>query len=208
MSEDNISTDAVDIDVVNAAVNGLEPLVVDELTALKERATTLGITFHPNIGVYKLREKVAAAIEGKPAVPDVPEVTAPTEVVAEVETKAQRAARLRKDANQLVRIRVTCMDPAKKEWLGAMYSVSNSLVGTIKKYVPFNNDEGWHVPQMLLNHLRERTCQIFVSKTNPDGSKSRTGKIIKELAIEVMPALTAVELQELAQRQAMANNQD
>lgn len=193
MSEDTVEETGVD---------GLEPLVVDELTALKERATTLGITFHPNIGIDKLRDKVAAAIEGKPAVPDAPEV------VAEVETKAQRAARLRKEANQLVRIRVTCMDPAKKEWLGAMYSVSNSLVGTIKKYVPFNNDEGWHVPQMLLNHLRERTCQIFVSKTNPDGSKSRTGKIIKELAIEVMPALTSVELQELAQRQAMANNQD
>lgn len=201
-----MSEDTVVESTEETVVDGLEPLVVDELTALKERATTLGITFHPNIGVDKLREKVAAAIEGKPAVPDAPEVTAPTEVAAE--TKAQRAARLRKDANQLVRIRVTCMDPAKKEWLGAMYSVSNSLVGTIKKYVPFNNDEGWHVPQMMLNHLRERTCQIFVSKTNPDGSKSRTGKIIKELAIEVMPALTAVELQELAQRQAMANNQD
>jgi hypothetical protein len=40
------------------------------------------------------------------------------------------------------------------------------------------------------------------------GNTSRTGKLIKEFAIEVMPQLTSEELHDLAQRQAMSNSID
>jgi hypothetical protein len=40
--------------------------IPDELTSLKARADLMGITYHPSIGVDKLREKVQAALENKP----------------------------------------------------------------------------------------------------------------------------------------------
>ena len=41
----------------------LEDAPKDELTLLKERATLMGIQYHPSIGVDKLREKVTSALK-------------------------------------------------------------------------------------------------------------------------------------------------
>ena len=120
------------------------------------------------------------------------------------ETQSELRLRKRKEASELVRIRVTCMNPAKKEWDGEILSAGNSAVGTFKKYVPFNNEDGWHVPRIIYNQLLERKCQIFVTDKDGRGNKVRKGKMIREFAIEVLPQLTAAELRDLAQRQAMA----
>lgn len=172
----------------------------DELTALKARADLIGVKYHPSISLDKLREKVNAAVEGdKPAAP------AP---VAEEETDGQRRSRKKREANELVRIRLTCMNPAKKEWEGEIFTAGNSLVGSFTKFVPFNNEEGWHVPRILLNQIQQRQCQIFVSVRDERGNQTRKGKLIKEFAVEVLPNLTAEELAELARRQAMAKSID
>jgi hypothetical protein len=166
----------------------------DELESLKERATMLGIKFHPSIKVEALREKVAAAMtqETKPA--EVPTVSA--------------AESARKEAAKLIRIRLSCMNPAKKEWEGEIISVGNSVVGTYKKYIPFNADEGWHVPKIIYDALVERQCQVFVTVKDSRGNNMRKGKLIKEFNIEVLPHLTAEEIQELARRQAMSRSVD
>lgn len=129
-------------------------------------------------------------------------------VFAPVESAGQKRKRLKAEAEKLVRIRVACMNPAKKEWHGEIFTVGNSAVGTLRKYVPFNNDEGWHVPQMILTMIQERQCQVFVNKKTERGVTVREGKLIKEFAVEIMPELTPVELRELARRQAMAAGQD
>lgn len=119
------------------------------------------------------------------------------------ENIGQRRLRLKRHANELIRIRVTCMNPAKKEWEGEIIGAGNNLVGTLTKYIPFGNDDGWHVPRILYNVLRDRMAQIFVTTTDKkSGQKVRTGKMIKEFAIEVMEPLSSSELQELAARQA------
>ena len=110
------------------------------------------------------------------------------------------------EATKLVRIRVTCMNPAKKEWEGEIITVGNAGVGTYKKYIPFNADEGWHVPNIIYQALQERQCQVFVSSKTKNGVTIRQGKLIKEFAIEVLPPLTEEELKDLAQRQAMAKS--
>jgi len=125
-----------------------------------------------------------------------------------VESKAAKLARLRKEASRLIRIRISCMNPNKKEWEGEVFTVSNSAVGTHKKFVPFNNEDGWHVPNIIYKHLLERECQIFQTVKGPRGNKIRKGKLIKEFAIEVLTPLTPVEIQELATQQAMGNNID
>lgn len=129
-------------------------------------------------------------------------------VFSPVETAGQKRKRLKAEAEKLVRIRVTCMNPAKKEWHGEIFTTGNSAVGTLRKFVPFNNDEGWHVPQMILNMIQERQCQVFVNKKTQNGVTVREGKLIKEFAVEIMPDLTPAELRELARRQAMAAGQE
>lgn len=173
----------------------------DELNALKSRADMMGISYHPSIGLEKLREKVNAALTGAAEKTEEPAVVDPT-----AETEGQRNSRLKKEASKLVRVRVTCMNPAKKEWEGEIFSVGNAVVGSFTKYVPFNIDEGWHIPQMIYQMIKDRECQIFYTITDSRGNKTRKGKLVKEFSVEVLPPLTKEELHELAQRQAMSNS--
>lgn len=175
-------------------------LVQDELTTLKARADLLGINYHPSIGVEKLREKIAAAVADKPA----SQVKAATEETGETEHEMRR--RIRDEQLALVRIRLSCMNPAKTEWDGEIFTVGNSVVGTVTKYVPFNAEEGWHVPKILLDTLQDRQCQVFQAVKTKNGVTVRQGKLIKEFSIEILPPLTPEELKDLAQRQAMAGS--
>jgi len=188
----------------------LENVNLDELTILKERATKLGISFRANIGLDSLKEKIAAAMS------DTPEETKEEETIATpadnkgdvpIESKLEMQARLRKEASKLIRVRITCMNQNKKDWEGEMFTVSNSLVGTLKKYVPFDNAEGWHVPQMMLNMIKERKFQSFSTK-KVNGVKIREGKIVPEFSVEIMEPLNKEELGKLADRQAQANSID
>ena len=179
-----------------------EVLEQDELSVLKARADLLGISYHPSIGVEKLRDKLNTAIEGETKETK----NEGTGIGAPVESEAQKRLRLQAEATKLVRIRVTCMNPAKKEWEGEIITVGNAGVGTLKKYIPFNADEGWHVPNIMYEALKERMCQVFVSTKTKNGVTMRQGKLIKEFAIEVLPPLTEEELKDLAQRQAMAKS--
>lgn len=168
----------------------------DELASLKARADMLGIAYHPSIKVEKLREKVNTAM------------TTPTAKELELDAAAQEAAEQQKhidEASKLVRIVAVCMNPNKKEWVGEIYTVSNSVVGTFKKYVPFNVDEGWHVPNIIYQHLVQRECQVFYTVKDARGNSVRKGKLIKEFAINVLPPLTSEELRDLAQKQAMSH---
>jgi hypothetical protein len=178
-----------------------EILAQDELTTLKARADLLGISYHPSIGLEKLREKVnAAATSTKP----VTEEPAKASAAPVAETANQIRNRLKKEALKLVRIRVTCMNPAKAEWEGEIVTAGNAGVGSVTKFVPFNVEDGWHVPHIIYQQLVERQCQVFTTTTDSRGNKTRKGKLIREFAIEVLPALTEAELHDLAQRQAMA----
>lgn len=173
----------------------------DELSSLKARADMLGLSYHPSIGLDKLRDKVSAAIAGYKDEPEVAPVVA-------TETAQAVKARQRNEALELVRIRVSCMNPNKKEWEGEIFSIGNSLIGTQKKFVPFNNEEGWHVPRCIYDMITGRECQIFVSYKDARGGTIRKGKLIKEFAVEVLPPLTGEELEELARRQAMSKAVD
>lgn len=186
-----------------------------EIDTLKARATQMGISFHPNIGLEKLKTKINKQLTD--VVPEPEEDTPSTSKsvatktgnkikTVQKESIAMRNKRLRREQSKLVRIRVNCMNPSKKEHEGELFTVSNSVVGTFKKYVPFNAEDGWHVPQMVLTMMQERQCQIFVTTKGPRGNKVRKGKLIKEFAIEILPPLSSGEIKKLATKQAMADN--
>jgi hypothetical protein len=215
----------------------VEEVEQTELDKLKEYATGLGIEFHPNIGLEKLKERIDAAFPAPAVVAEEPveeEIPAPSQLAAQtptitaeslsravadtqlaaglaeqklaehvVETKDAKRFRQRKEATALVRVNVMNMNPFRKEWEGDTYCVGNGVIGTIKRYVPFNTD--WHVERALLNVMEERKCQIFTTRKDPrTGQEVKTPRTIKELQIAILPPLTEKELKELAQRQAMA----
>jgi hypothetical protein len=166
-----------------------------ELDTLKTRAEQMGIKHHPSIGIDALRSKIDERLVNVES--EKPELTA-------VPSQKTSALELKKKAGELVRIRVASMNPAKREWEGEIFSVGNGVVGTFKKYVPF--DIEWHVPRIILNMIKARKCQTFFTEVDKrTGNKTRKGRMISEFAIEILEPLTQKEIQDLAQRQAMAN---
>lgn len=171
-----------------------------ELESLQARARQMGIKFHPNAGVETLKERIKEATADKaPAAPVVSEPTGPV-----VETAAMKTNRIKKEQTALKRIRITCMNPAKTDWEGEIFTVGNKATGSLKKYVPFNVE--YHVPVMMLEMIKSRKCQVFYTVVNKvNNQKSRKGKLVREFAVEHLDDLTREELKDLAQRQAMAN---
>lgn len=162
------------------------------LDELKDIADGLGLKYHPTISAAKLADKIEEFATEPEEVPVVP---------AQKKTPKE----IRQTATKLVRVRVTCMNPAKRDWDGEIFMVGNRHTGTLRKYVPYGVD--WHVPQMILDMIKARQCQVFQSvkrRTAGGDISSREGKLVKEFAVEILPPLTEKELAELAQRQAMA----
>lgn len=120
----------------------------------------------------------------------------------EGETALERLVRLKAHASALIRVNISVMNPIMKEWDGEIVTGGNSLIGSIKKYVHFNTPDGYHVPRVIYNILRDRECQIFYTAKDDRGNKVRRAKSIKEFAIEVLEPLTQEELNDLAASQA------
>lgn len=165
---------------------------VDELESLKARADILGIKYHPSISVDTLRERVNNTLANQ---------STGTVRPAADEDEAARRSRKKAEASKLVRVRIHCNDPAKKEWPGEYMTVGNSFVGTYRKYIPYNLDEPWHLPQIMVNALREKRVQVFTTKKGKHGIPIRESKSIAAYTIEVLPPLTEEELKALAAQQ-------
>ena len=182
-----------------------EVVVADELETLKQRADLMGIKFHPNTGVDKLKAKIENAlnpVKEKPV--SKKKEDSKKYYLSHTEFLQEKRAQLRKSINNLIRVRVSCMNPNKSAWEGEIISVGSAKLGTFKKYVPFNVDEGWHVPKIIYDAMKERKYSSFTTVRGPRGEKIRKGKLVPEFNIEVLPPLTPQELKDLAQRQAMA----
>jgi len=181
----------------------------DELISLKKQADIMGLKYHPSIGLGKLRLKVKNTLSDEPVVEVEEQAGVAIKLVEEApvkETHLQMVKRLRKEATRLIRVRVTCMNPGKKDWGGEIFTASNSVIGTIKKYVPFDNDEGWHIPVIIYNMIKERKCQLFRKVKDSKGSNITSTKLISEFAVEKMDNLTSKQLEDLAQRQTISGS--
>jgi len=185
-----------------------------ELDVLKQRADKMGLAYHPSIKALKLRAKIEAQLTGavEPKVttkevstPPIPDpVTSDSRVGKDYPelTATEKKQAMRRDAARLVRVVVNNNNPNKRAWEGEVYTVSNSVVGTYKKYVPFNNDEGWHVPNIIYKMMLEKECQIFVNGKDNKGRTIKIPKLIKELAVTLLDPLTDEEIEELSVVQA------
>lgn len=170
----------------------------DERASLEARANLLGIKYHPSLSLEKLRERVNEVIRGNE----------PTERPNPKEDIGAKRSRLKREATKLIRCRIHCNDPAKKDWPGEVITVSNSVVGTIKKYIPYNQDEPYHIPSILINAMRDKKCQVFVKKKDKHNNQITETKLISAYTLDILPPLTAEELKALSQAQLARNSID
>jgi len=212
MSEDTQAVEDVPVD-----------LKKQELKSLKAKAEMIGLKFHPNIGLEKLKKKVNEQLskdkatlvkeakeravddvpEPIPSVPQTNNFAAP--LMIRNETPAQKKMRLRKKASRLVRFRLTCMNPNKKKWPGEIFTVSNSFVGTFKRHIPFNANR-WHCEEMLLNMIKDRKFTEFYEVKDKKGRTAKRTKLVREFAIDELSPLTEKEIADLKLQQGLANN--
>ena len=188
---------------------------VDELALLKERAKQMGITFSNNISLETLRKRISDKMEGKDE-PEVNPLAGDSEIAAitlapkKLDAK-QNALALRKmmqrDQMKLVRVRITNMDPKKKDLPGEIWTVSNEYLGNVRKMIPYGEqtDEGFHIPYCLFRLLQsKRFLHIRTVKDRVTGVERQEKQWVKEFSLDVLPDLTKEELARLAAAQAAA----
>lgn len=198
----------------------------DELVMLKQRARMIGIPFSNNIGVEALRAKIEAKMtggpdpdsktdsldnEGNPTVQtqntqqNPPALQDPASPAPKVETLRQKLVR---ENMKLVRLRIVCLDPKKKDLPGEIITVANEHLGTVRKYVPFGEvtEDGYHVPHCIYKYLKARKfLNIRTYKDRKNNNQIRVEQNwAPEFALEVLPPLTKDELGRLAAAQAAA----
>lgn len=188
---------------------------VDELTLLKERAKVMGIPFSNNISLETLRKRVADKMEGKDEAPEVNALTGDPEIAQAMAAKPlnqkDNAVALRKlmytKQMRQVRVRITNMDPKKKDLPGEIWTVANEYLGTVRKFVPYGEqtDDGFHIPYCLYRLLdSKRFLHIRDVKDRTTGIVRQDKVWAKEFSLDVLPTLTQAELDRLAAAQAAA----
>lgn len=168
-----------------------------ERDSLKALADQQGLTYKENIPTDRLRALVYGAAD---------EVNEPVAVVEE--SLADKRLRIRNAALKLIRVNITCMNPAKAAYTGELFTIGNSIIPTITKMVPFGTPEGYHIPQILLDHIKNKEFQTFIPTKGKNGIDTVISKRIREYAVEILTPLSPKEISDIAKLQAMKSNQD
>ena len=187
-----------------------------ELDMLKSRAKLMGITFSNNIGLDALKTKIEEHKQASEAKTQTQtQVTAQTnEQQAESQPENQKKkaktvslrAHLQKEKMKLVRLRITNLDPKKKDLPGEILTVGNEYLGTVRKFVPFGEatDNGYHVPYCLYEMMRDRKFLSIKTRKGPKGQTIVEQQMVREFALEILPPLTEAELARLSAAQLSA----
>lgn len=162
---------------------------------LIKQGEELGLSIHPNTSLANMIQMVnMGLIFSHHKAPDAP--------IKSVVIKDKVAAR--RQAEKLVRVKVSNLDPTKKAYSAQAFGFSNSVVGTIRKVVPFDVDEGFHIPEVLLDVIRNVKHRVTKYRTKIHGGSEVQIPYSVEVSsygIEILPALSADELEVIKQRQ-------
>ena len=183
---------------------------IQEMTSkqISDELSNRGVTMHFNSKREKLEEALMASDDVDVAVAEAPsnkiriteeELVANDFKVNGVELEGMRNLH----ALKLQRVIVRSNDPLKRESAGEIFTVGNKTINdgkAVKKYIPFNNEDGWHIPNILLDHLKAAECQIF-AKVTRNGQEFMEPKNIKAFNVEILPPLTEEERQALEIKQ-------
>ena len=184
----------------------------DELSVLKQRATMMGIQFSNNIGLETLRKKIEDKMEGRAEADAAPQINPLAgETTAQPVKRKTLRQKLYDEQMKLVRIRVTNLDPKKKDLPGEVITVANEHLGTVRKFVPFGEvtDDGYHVPYCIYRFMEKRKfLNIRIVKDRRTGQERVESNWVKEFALEVLPQLTPQQIANLKTAQIAAGSVD
>jgi hypothetical protein len=212
---------APELESRNLTMNALEDTAQPtELQMLKSRADMMGITYSNNIGLDALRKKVDARMNGldEPAADaavdtaaDPQQTFAPNPLAGQTEPVKRKTLRqhLHDEQMKLVRLRITNLDPKKKDLPGEIFTVANEHLGTVRKFIPYGEvtDNGYHVPYIIYKQLESRRFHnIRTVKDRRTGTNRVESSWVKEFALEVLPTLTKEEIGRLATAQIAAGS--
>ena len=187
-----------------------ETLMADELSVLKQRAKLMGINFSNNISVETLRAQIEAHVTEREASSEEQLNPLAGDVAgAAPVSKMTLRQQLMEEQLRLVRVRITNLDPKKKDLPGEILTVGNEFIGTVRKFIPFGEvtDDGYHVPYVLYKLMENRRfLHIRTTKDKRTGKERIETQWAKEFALEVLPPLTEEELKRLANAQAAAGS--
>ena len=102
-----------------------------------------------------------------------------------------------KKAMRLVRCQISCNNPNKTSYQGEIFSARN-------KFIPFNVPT--HIPTILLNMIKEKKLQTFVTEKLPNGMQTKRSKLVPEYNIQVLAPLTPEEFNAIRQKQLAEGN--
>ena len=159
-----------------------------ELQVLKAEADSLGLEYSPNIGLGTLQTRIQ---EHHQNIINSQQEAAKPKALTEAETRQLKM----RQANELVRVQVICMNSEKHNRQGEIFQAGNSIVGTLKKFVPYGVP--WFVPRIIFNVIAEKKFQQRY------GVGNLQTRMVKEYAIEELPPLTISEVEELKRQQAL-----
>lgn len=186
-------------------ISKVQKLIDDHLQMQDAIALNTPITSPSSEETPKTMNTETVVSAAPPANPVLPPDTLEKLKLSPTQFKKKQAAEEKQNAGKLVRCRITCMNPTKKNWTGEIISVGSAKVGTYKKFIPYNTDDPYHVPYIIYQYLKERQCRVGTTQRLPNGQEVNRYKLINEFAIELLEPLTQSEMKELAQRQAMAS---
>jgi hypothetical protein len=189
-------------------------MIIEEMTSkqISDELSTHGVTMHFNSKREKLEEALNAVKNGDviEAAPVIAKDSASSGVLLDISdledfkfNGVELEGLREEEAQKLVRVIVRSNDPLKRESQGEIFTVGNRSINggrPIKKYIPYNNEEGWHIPNMLLDHLKAAETQIF-KKVTRNGQDFMEPTNIKAFNIEILPQLSEDELSTLQVKQ-------
>ena len=183
---------------------------IEEMTSkqISDELSNRGVTMHFNSKREKLEEALMASDNVDVAVAEAPSnkirITEEELVANDFKDNGVELEGMRNlHALKLQRVIVRSNDPLKRESAGEIFTVGNKTINdgkAVKKYIPFNNEDGWHIPNILLDHLKAAECQIF-AKVTRNGQEFMEPKNIKAFNVEILPPLTEEERQSLEVKQ-------
>ena len=205
---------------------------METVEQLREAATSVEIPFSGNTGEETLRKKlmgyadslaeepkkvttpvgpnlgsdVVSDIQVAPKKPAGPSIEELLEMdPKEVEDTVLRRKVIRAQALKLVRVRIKNLDPADAMLPAGLFTVVNKYTGKVSKVIPYGDEfyeNGYHVPQILLNDLKSRKFAMRKEiKGTSFGVKKYKTTMVPKFSIEILPPLSEEERAALAQNQ-------
>lgn len=167
-----------------------------ELDILKAQADRMGISYKSNISLTTLKAKIQLVQDGESLEPEASRV--------DNTTQEDKAAEVYQEAMKLVRVQITPLDTNKATNYDCdFFTAGNSVVGNVTRNIPFGRP--WHVEQILVNAIKEKTYQQFTTKKNAQGADVVTKRNVPAYSVVELPPLTEQELKDLADLQARTN---